>query len=73
MAKTRKSFKQSYTANGVGYQSATSGKGGSYNGGRRGFTQVNADGTKKGSYGGRLISRNQQYRDIRAGLGLSAG
>ncbi|MGM9810986.1 MAG: hypothetical protein ACI30J_09005 [Paludibacteraceae bacterium] len=72
MTKTRK-FKQSYTSNGVGYQSATSGKGGAYKGGRRGFTQVYTDGTKKGSHGGRLISRLQQYRDIRAGLGLSDG
>lgn len=73
----RTSFKQSYTVNGVGYQSATSGKRGTENGrfagARRGFTSVSNSGAKAGSYGGRLISRQQQYRDVRTGLGLSAG
>ena len=73
----RTSFKQSYTVNGVGFQSATSGKRGTENGrfagARRGFTSVGDNGAKAGSYGGRLIARAQQYRDVRAGLGLAAG
>ena len=72
-----KKNRQSYVVNNTGYQSVTSGrastKAGRYSGGRQGATQVNADGTKSQSYGGKMISRNQRYRDVRRALGMSAG
>ncbi len=78
----RNSFKQSYTVNGGGYQAATSGTrftnktvsaNGRFLGGRQGFTNVDDNGAKSGTYSGRFISRKQMYRDIRTGLGLAAG
>jgi len=74
MARTR----QSYTVNNIGYQSATSGRtgqtaSGRFSGARRGQTRVDDSGNKSGSYSGRMITRNQQLRDIRIGLGLSGG
>nr|DAQ19230.1 MAG TPA: hypothetical protein [Caudoviricetes sp.]DAQ59845.1 MAG TPA: hypothetical protein [Caudoviricetes sp.]DAZ66456.1 MAG TPA: hypothetical protein [Caudoviricetes sp.] len=30
-------------------------------------------GTNRVSQGGRFITRNQQYRNVRAGLGMSSG
>lgn len=41
-----------------------------YRGGRRGLT---IPGTGRVSQGGKFITRNQQYRNIRAGLGMSSG
>ena len=40
-----------------------------YGGGRKGLTTANG----KTSQGGRFITRNQQYRNVRTGLGLSGG
>lgn len=72
-----KKNRQSYVVSNVGFQSVTSGRQstsqGRYAGGRQGATQVNADGTKSQSYGGKMISRNQRYRDVRRALGMSAG
>lgn len=69
--------RQSYVVNNTGFQSVTSGRQstsqGRYAGGRQGATQVNADGTKSQSYGGKMISRNQRYRDVRRAFGLQAG
>lgn len=41
-----------------------------YKGGRRGLTVPS---TGKVSQGGKFITRNQQYRNVRRGLGMSAG
>ena len=38
--------------------------------GRQGFTDPRSG---RLSHGGRMVTRNQKYRDIRRGFGLSAG
>lgn len=74
MPKTKKKFSDPSRATGLGYQAFTSGKKGTadgrYAGARSGATQVNADGTKSASYGGKVISRQRRYKDVRIALGL---
>ena len=58
-----------------GYVSSTNYRGQNYRGGRQGFSTGTGQGSQRGgaSRGGRMISRRQQYYDIRVGMGLSGG
>lgn len=70
--------RQSYTVNNVGYQGRTSGRVGQtargrFSGARAGATMVDTNGNKRASYSGRMITRNQRYRDLRKALGMTSG
>jgi len=64
MAKTRNQF------NGVGYAAGSANRGTEYKGGQQGFSTESGG---KVSNSGRLMSHTERLREVRRGLGLSAG